>query len=155
MYMVMDPILITRMELTFKRDMPGFDGARHFVVEPIGEGSEGVFGHLLCTDTLHLQSGKELNNLSLLVMSPWILWREYEVEIDEIMVENLGLSSAEDTMLLVIIHPQEPLIESTANLYSPIVINRHTGLADQLVPSLTEREVGWSVRTPFPGEVDD
>lgn len=155
MYMVMDPILITRMELTFKRDMPGFDGARHFVVEPVGEGPEGVFGRLVCTDTVQMQAGGALNNLTLLVMSPWILWREYEVEIDEVIAENLGLSSSEDVMLLVIVHPQEPLTRSTANLYSPIVINRHTGFADQLVPLFSEREIGWSVRTPFPSEGDD
>ena len=30
------PITVTGMELTFRRDMPGFRAAKHFVVEPIG-----------------------------------------------------------------------------------------------------------------------
>ena len=30
------PITVTGMELTFRRDMPGFKAARHFVVEPLG-----------------------------------------------------------------------------------------------------------------------
>ena len=66
-----------------------------------------------------------------------------------------GLSCAEDAALLAIVHPSQPLSESTANLYSPIVLNRHTGLADQLVPAATEQEIGWSVRTPFPIDRDD
>ena len=66
------------------------------------------------------------------------------------MVEELQLSGSEDAALLAIVHPRKPLAESTANLYSPIVINRRNGFADQLVPAASEREVGWSVRTPFP-----
>lgn len=152
---VTDPVLITEMELTFKRDMPGFIGAQHFVVEPVGEGSGGVFARLRCTDTVYLQGGKPMDNLILLVTSPGILWRDYEVTIGQAMVEELDLSGADDVMLLAIVHPRDPLSESTANLYSPIVVNRRTGLADQLIPIVSEREIGWSVRTPLPMDKDE
>ena len=85
---------------------------------------------------------------------PGILWRGYEVRIDEAMVEELQLSGAEDAALLAIVHPRKPLSASTANLYSPIVVNRRNGFADQLVPAASEQEVGWSVRTPFPADAD-
>lgn len=150
-----NPIFITKMSVTFQRDLPGFIGARHFELEPIGEGSEAVFAHLRCTDSVSLEGGTPLESLALVVMSPGVFWRDYEVQIDENMVEELGLVTAEDVMLLAIVHPMEPLAHSTANLYSPIVINRHSGVADQLVPVLSENEVGWSVRTPFPTEGDD
>ncbi|TAN30994.1 flagellar assembly protein FliW [bacterium] len=155
MHTATDPALITRMELNFTRDMPGFSGARHFVLEPVGEESERVFARLRCTDTVYVQGSKALNDLTLLVMSPGFLWHDYEVHIEEAMVEDLGLTSPDDVVLLAIVHPREPLSSSTANLYSPIVVNRRTGLADQLVPSLSELEVGWSVRTPFPTEGED
>lgn len=148
------PIAINRMELTLRRDLPGFRGAQHFVVEPLGEGDTGVFAQLRCTDTVFVDGGPAIENLSLLVMSPGYLWREYEVQIDDAMVEDLGLSGSDDVALLVIVHPREPLLELTANLYSPIVVNRRTGLADQLVPVASEQEVGWSVRTPFPSRDD-
>jgi flagellar assembly factor FliW len=70
------------------------------------------------------------------------------------MVEDLDLDGAEEAGLLAIVHPRTPLSESTANLYSPIVLNRRTGFADQLVPAASEKEVGWSVRTPFPPDRD-
>ena len=150
-----DTVLITKMELTFIRDLPGFNGAQHFVVEPVGDALEGVFAQLRCTDMVYTHTGRAIENLTLLVMSPGVFWQDYEVRIDEAMVEELGLSRAEDVVLLAIVHPQDPLSKSTANLYSPIVINRHTRLADQLVPGLGESEIGWSVRTPFPTEEEE
>jgi flagellar assembly factor FliW len=149
------PITVTGMELTFRHDMPGFKGARHFVVEPLGEGVAGIFARLRCTDTVYVQGTTPLDDLTLLVTSPGMLWRGYEVRIDDAMVEDLGLFSVDDAALLAIVHPRKPLSASTANLYSPIVINRRTGYADQLVPASSEQEGGWSVRTPFPLESDD
>jgi flagellar assembly factor FliW len=148
------PITVTGMELTFRRDMPGFRAARHFVVKPIGGDGTGIFAHLRCTDTVYVQGSRPIDNLTLLVTPPGILWRGYEVRIDEAMVEELQLSGSEDAALLAIVHPRKPLSESTANLYSPIVINRRTGFADQRVPAASEKEVGWSLRTPFPPDRD-
>jgi flagellar assembly factor FliW len=148
------PITVTGMKLTFRRDMPGFKGARHFVVEPLGGGGPGIFAHLRCTDTVHV-GDQPIDNLSLIVTSPGILWRGYEVQVDEAMVEELDLSGSDEAGLLAIVHPRRPLSDSTANLYSPIVVNRRTGFADQLVPSVSEQEIGWSVRTPFPPDQDD
>jgi flagellar assembly factor FliW len=148
------PITVTGMELTFRRDMPGFKGARNFIVEPLGEDVAGIFARLRCTDTVHV-GGKPLHNLTLLVASPGLLWPGYEVLIDETMVEDLELFSAEDAALLAIVHPRKPLSESTANLYSPIVVNRRNGFADQLVPATSDQEAGWSMRTPLPLDRDD
>jgi len=142
------PITVTGMELTFRRDMPGFKGARHFVLEPLGGEAAGIFAHLRCTDTVYVQGSRPIDNLTLLVTSPGFLWRDYEVQIGEAMVEELELSGSEEAALLAIVHPRKPLSESTANLYSPIVVNRRTGFADQLVPAASEQEVGWSLRTP-------
>jgi flagellar assembly factor FliW len=143
------------MELKFHRGLPGFKGANHFVVEPLEGLGEGVFARLRCTDTVYVKNSTPVENLSFLVTSPGILWREYSVHVDEAMVEDLDLTSVDDVAMLVIIHPRRPLSASTANLYSPIVINRRTGLADQFVPSVTEQEIGWSVATPLPLDRDD
>ena len=148
------PITVTGMELTFRRDMPGFKEARHFVVQPLAGGGPGVFAHLRCTDTVYVQGGRPIENLTLLVTPPGILWQGYEVHIDDAMVEALDLAGSEEAALLAIVHPRKPLSESTANLYSPIVIYRRNGFADQLVPGASEQEVGWSVRTPFPPDGD-
>lgn len=146
---------VTAMDLTFRRDLPGFLGARHFVVEPLGDDpAAAVFARLRCTDTVRVRD-LPYNELHLLVTSPGILWPDYAVELDDDTVEALGIEGAEDVTLFVIIHPRQPLSASTANLFSPIVVNRITGLADQFVPPLTEEEAGWSLTAPLPLEGDE
>lgn len=155
MITAMAPTPIMKMELIFQRDLPGFRGARHFVVEPLTDDAEAIFARLRCTDVIQLVNGETLNDLTLLVMSPGYLWRDFDVEIDDEMVNALDLSRPGDVGLLATVHPRDPLWESTANLYSPIVINRRTGVADQLIPAVSEQEVGRGVRTPFPPERGD
>lgn len=146
---------VVAMELTLLRDLPGFKGARHFVVEPLGDESDSVFGRLRCTDTVLVAGETPFNDLRLLVTSPGLLWRDYEVELDDETVVELELSDEQDVMMLVIVHPREPLSASTANLFSPIVVNRRSGRADQFVPARSEQEIGWSVTTPLPLEGED
>lgn len=146
------PIHITRMALTFHHDLPGFKGARHFMIEPLGEPDAEVFASLRCSDTVYVQENMPVDNLVLLAMSPGAFWHDYEVRVEDAMVAELELSEPEDAALLVIVHPKDPLTDSTVNLYSPIVYNRRTGAADQLVPAASEQEVGWSIRAPFPSE---
>ena len=149
------PMPITRMDLTFQHDMPGFRGARHFAVEPMVEDAEAIFARLRCTDSILLGSGETLEDLTLIVMSPRYLWQDYDVEVGTALFEELGLSNSENFELLVIVHPQDPLSKSTANLYSPIVFNLETGLADQFVPDVSEQEIGWPLRAPFPLDGED
>ncbi|MBW4078075.1 MAG: flagellar assembly protein FliW [Acidobacteria bacterium] len=146
------PIHIERMALKFHHDLPGFRGARNFMIEPLGEPNAEVFASLRCSDTVYVQENVPIDNLVLLVMSPGAFWSDYEVRVEDPVVAELELTEANDAALLVIVHPKEPLTQSTVNLYSPIVYNRRTGAADQIVPATTEQEVGWSIRAPFPSE---
>lgn len=148
------PFRVSAMPLTFLRDLLGFRGAVHFVLEPLGDSADGVFAHLRCTDTAWLSGDRRVDNLSLLVTTPGVFWPNYEVRVDQTMVDELGLSQPGDVGLLAIVRSRHPLTTSTVNLYSPIVFNRRTGQADQLVPRISEQEVGWSLRTPFPSEPD-
>lgn len=138
------------MELTFQHDMPGFKGARHFTIEPLVEGEDAIFARLRCTDSIALHSGETLNDLTLLVMAPEYVWPDYDVKVSDAIIDQLGIENNDDLAFLAIVHPQDPLANSTANLYSPIVVNRKTGAADQFVPGVSEQEFGWPLRAPFP-----
>ncbi len=146
------PAPVAPLAVTLRRDLPGFREARHFVLEPLGDGAVSMVARLRCTDRVALARGETWDALSFLVLSPGYLWPDYRVEIDAATANDLEVHDASDVAVLAIIHPREPLEASTANLYSPLVVNRRTGRADQLVPALSEHDAGWSVATPLPDE---
>jgi len=156
MHTVMNrPITRSRMDITFQREMLGWAGATHFVLEPISEDDEGMFAALRCTDRAVDVHGNVAEELHFLVTSPGALWPDFQVVLTDAFAAALGLSSRADAGLLAIVTPHVPLEDSTVNLFSPIVVNRHTGLADQFVPAMSEEEIGWSLRTPLPEGSDE
>jgi flagellar assembly factor FliW len=84
------------------------------------------------------------------VAPPGFFAPSYHVALDEQFAESLDLVVPDDAALLAILTHRNPIERSTVNLFSPIVVNRHTGCADQFVPASSETETGWSVRTPLP-----
>ena len=143
------PVTMEVLDLTFEREMLGWPGARNFRLEPIEE-SGGMFAVLRCLDEVVLHSGATVNELTFLVTPPGWLWPDYRIELDEEFADGLGLVVPDEAALLAIVCQREPVERSTVNLFSPIVLNRFTGAADQFVPPMREEESGWSVRTPFP-----
>jgi FliW protein len=139
-------------EITFIRDMLGWVGATRFVLDPLADdpAEESVFAALRCTDPVRLRNGAAVPGPVFLVAPPGHFAPHYQISLDERFAENLDLVVPDDAALLAIITRRQPLERSTVNLFSPIVVNRHSGLADQFVPTENESEVGWSVRTPLP-----
>ena len=109
--------------IDFVAGLPGFPASRQFVVEDLGA---------------HVQPFCRIRSLAepaiaFTVAPPGLLFPDYSVEIDEDHVVQLGLNSAEDVVTLVIVTiPQAPQ-PPTANLLGPIVINRTTRSAAQIV----------------------
>ncbi|HWD93770.1 MAG TPA: flagellar assembly protein FliW [Verrucomicrobiae bacterium] len=71
-------------------------------------------------------------SLAFVVLNPFLIVPDYSPDIPQADVEFLGLSDAQDAMLLniVTVHKQG---QATLNLKGPIVINRHTGVGKQVV----------------------
>ncbi|MGD0882054.1 MAG: flagellar assembly protein FliW [Acidimicrobiales bacterium] len=143
------PVTAEVMDITFRREMLGWIGAVHFTIEPIPD-ANGLFAVLRCNDPVRLRSGAEVPELKFLVTAPGVLWPQYQVALDEEFAESLDLVVPDDAALLAIVTPRDPLERTTVNLFSPVIVNRHTGVADQFVPAAAESEVGWHVRTPMP-----
>ena len=109
------------------------------------------FRALRCTDTrVRLHGGAVVPSPQFLVAPPGFFAPRYHVALDEHFAESLDLVVPDDAALLAIVTHRTPVERSTVNLFSPIVVNRHTGSADQFVPASSEAETGWSVRTPLP-----
>ena len=134
--MTEEPAALTAVtNLTFLLPLPGFPDAREFSLEPV-EDQGGVLSILRSVDQ---------PNLEFVVALPEAFFSEYAPELDDTTVERLGLRSADDALVLVILTVAERIEHTTANLLAPVVVNRHNGNAVQalLVTS------GYDIRTPL------
>ncbi len=73
-------------------------------------------------------------NLSFLVVSPAFLQSSYRPDINPADVGSLGITGSEDAILfnIVTLRKDQP---PTANLKGPVVLNRHTGVGKQVIPT--------------------
>ena len=74
-----------------------------------------------------------------------VFYPEYEFELDPATADRLGLATAEDAVVFAVVALRDRPEDSTLNLLGPIVVNRVTYEAAQVVlPS-----AGYSVRAPL------
>lgn len=126
----------TAGEIVFDHGLPGFASSRRFVLDRWGA-QDGPFSLLRSLD----------DQTEFLVVNPDVFFPDYVAEIDDETAGWLGLQSADDACLLVIVSIPDKAEDATANLLGPLVINRVTGRALQAV--LNER---WSPRRRLFGE---
>ncbi len=123
--------------IEFEAGLPGFPSARRFRLEGLGE---------------DLRPFRRLRSLgepevSFTVVEPGLLFPDYSIEIDDEHQASLGISSVADVITLVLITVPRPPLPPTANLLGPIVINRRTGAAAQVV----QHRSSYKVAEPLPG----
>jgi flagellar assembly factor FliW len=132
--------------------LPGFDSARDWVLE--GDDTK-VFSLLRNLDE---------PSIGLLVAPPWDMAPGYEPDLPDEELQQMGIEDAGDVNLFVVativesgqrpavVHEPEaapdPAPERSVtvllNLAAPIVLNRHSGVARQLI---LDRQ-GWPLRHP-------
>jgi flagellar assembly factor FliW len=100
----------------------GFEHVKHYVL--LGSREEAPF--------LWLQMADD-PNLSFLVVEPSYVLDNYQPEVSEAEVEMIGLKSADDAWVLNIVTLHRDG-HATVNLKGPILINRRTLAARQVVP---------------------
>lgn len=124
-------------EITFAAGMPGFPGAHRFTLDPWG-GDDSPFMLLACLDDA---------DLAFVIVPPWPFYPDYDLDIDDATVERLDLRAPEDAMVFVIVTLGDEPKDSSLNLLGPIVVNRRTGAAAQVVL----HDSGYDVRAPITG----
>lgn len=71
--------------------------------------------------------------LDFLVVPPAVFFPDYAPEIDDASAARLGLTDAQDALLLLVLTVGDDAGSATANLMAPIVINARTRSAAQVV----------------------
>lgn len=109
--------------------MLGFPGQSKFALVQLDE--DGV----LCS-----LASLEQPELRFLVVPPAQFFPDYEPVVDDETVADLGVTRAEDVLLLCVLTAGESLATTTANLAAPLLVNTTTCRALQVVlddPSLS------------------
>jgi flagellar assembly factor FliW len=108
--------------VTLARPLLGFPASRRFALHGLGEQLAPFLG-LRSLDQPGLQ---------FVVVAPGAFFSDYVLEIDDAEVELLDLRGCEDVEVLVLV-TATPGTTPTVNLMGPLVLNRRTALATQVV----------------------
>lgn len=122
----------TTPDLHLPAGMVGFPAAQNFSL--IG-GSDGVF-EMDCLDE---------PDLGFVMIAPEPYFPDYAPEIDSTTAATLGLNDADDALLLLVVTLGDERRPPSANLMAPVVVNRRTKVASQVVLA----DSGLPLRAPF------
>jgi flagellar assembly factor FliW len=104
------------------RPMPGFPERRRFALVQLDD--DGV----LCSMT-----SLDEPALRFLVVPPGRFFPDYAPEVEDDVLEELEIGSADDVLLLVVLNAGGSLATTTANLAAPVLVNPTTRRGGQIV----------------------
>jgi flagellar assembly factor FliW len=109
--------------IDFKDGIPGFEDLKRYVV--LYDGDEASpFRWLQNVDD---------GQLAFAVVNPFLILKDYDIEIPEEAVESLEIESIQDVMVLSIVVVPENISEMTMNLKAPVIINIKNNKGMQVV----------------------
>lgn len=76
---------------------------------------------------------EEVKTLSFLVIDPFLFKQDYEIDVDDASLKEIGIESPSDVTVMVIVTLPAEKGPVTANLQGPLIINKKTGVAKQVV----------------------
>jgi flagellar assembly factor FliW len=123
------------VEIRFPAGLPGFPHVHKFRLNPWGPPGSPYL----------LLRAVDDPDVGFVVVPPWVFYPDYEFDLDDSTAERLGLVVADDAIILAVVTLRDRPDEATLNLLGPIVVNRHTHEAAQIVLPTTS----YSVRAPL------
>ncbi|KPI55038.1 flagellar assembly protein FliW [Clostridioides difficile] len=110
------------MKVTLKKGILGFENLKEYELLDIEN-----------EDILKEFNSTEEDCIGFIVVSPFEIIKEYEVVLNQEIIEKLEVKSPNDIMLLNIITIGQTLEESTVNMKAPIVINVRNNCGMQII----------------------
>lgn len=98
--------------IRFDKGLPGFDELREFAILAVEE-----------NQSLYYMQSIEDEGICFIVMSPFLIKEDYEIDINEESVAVLQIEKPEHVSLFVILTIPADVKNMTANLLAPIVVN--------------------------------
>ena len=120
--------------ITFKKGLPGFENLKKFILFSV-EGNDFF-------SILHSVEDKEIG---FTVVSPFNIVKSYEINLEDLVLENLNINKQEDVVLLNTVTLNSKIENITINLKAPIVINIKERLGEQIIIDKNE----YSIKYPL------
>ncbi|WP_105616948.1 flagellar assembly protein FliW [Vallitalea okinawensis] len=98
--------------LTFEDGIPGFEKLNKFAL--INDKKDYPFAFLQCVSD---------GDISLTIINPYDLIKDYSFEVDDTLIENLGQIKENNLAIYVVVVIPDNIEKITANLKAPIIIN--------------------------------
>lgn len=110
------------MEILFKKGILAFEELRKFRLDDID--NDEIFKVL---------QSEEDKDIGLVVVSPYAIKEDYEIDIPDEVVKSLEIEKPKDVMLLTTVTLNSQISKTTTNLRAPIVINIKKNLGEQII----------------------
>lgn len=108
------------MKITCDEGLPGFEDISSYELSEPEEPGPFKWLKAIAAD------------LAFIVVDPRLFWPNYSFDLARADLDSLGLSSADEADLYVIVTvPDDPLL-ATANLFAPLVVNPRSGRLKQV-----------------------
>ncbi|WP_195937886.1 flagellar assembly protein FliW [Romboutsia sp. 1001713B170131_170501_G6] len=124
------------MDILFEKGIPGFESYNTFLVEQIKEDKN--FFSMISKDNL---------NVGFVCVSPFKIKKDYEIELNEDIINELNIKDYKDVLVLSIITLSNSIDTSTVNLKAPIIININNNRGKQLILEDTK----YNIKEPLTG----
>lgn len=111
-------------KLTFPKGIPGFEEMKEYVLLPADEIGDSPFFFLQSTQTAEL---------SFFVVDPFSFFKEYDIKLEEQLVERLELEEPADAIVLTTVSITGEMKDATTNLKAPLIINNAKKIGMQIV----------------------
>lgn len=109
--------------INFPDGIPAFEDIKKFVI--VENPEKGVPFHWL--------QGVDEGSLAFVIINPFLLKDDYDIELPKNAIEKLEIQSLEEVALYTIVVVPEDISKMTANLRAPIVINSRTKKGKQVL----------------------
>ena len=121
--------------IDFPLGIPGFPEEQQF-----------VFLHIPDTPFMSMQS--VTSQVHFVVMNPFELFKDYEFDIPDPVIECLQIDGPENVATWVIVTLRDDIAQSTANMQAPAIVNSQSRKGRQLV--LHQYQIRQPIFTPAP-----
>ncbi|EPY2277534.1 flagellar assembly protein FliW [Clostridium sporogenes] len=106
----------------FEKGIPGFEGLKKFIVFPVEDNEVFSVFHSI-----------EKEDMGIIVISPFNIEKDYEIQLEEEQIENLKLQDERDALILNTVTLNLDIDKITANLRAPIIINIKEKIGEQII----------------------